>query len=76
MKGAPPYVQPGPILVARTVVPDLGTPFRHLRLSTALPYFLGELKISGGLALIGAVVAGLSRLLLRHWHERELEPGD
>ena len=30
---------------------------RHLRLPAALPYFLGGLKISGGLALIGAVVA-------------------
>ncbi len=29
----------------------------HLRLPAALPYFLGGLKISGGLALIGAVVA-------------------
>jgi NitT/TauT family transport system permease protein len=28
-----------------------------LRLPAALPYFLGGLKISGGLALIGAVVA-------------------
>jgi NitT/TauT family transport system permease protein len=30
---------------------------RYLRLPGALPYFLGGLKISGGLALIGAVVA-------------------
>jgi len=30
---------------------------RFLRLPTALPYFLAGLKISGGLALIGAVVA-------------------
>ena len=30
---------------------------RRLRLPAALPYFLGGLKISGGLALIGAVVA-------------------
>jgi len=29
----------------------------HVRLPSALPYFLGGLKISGGLALIGAVVA-------------------
>lgn len=29
----------------------------NLRLPSALPYFLGGLKISGGLALIGAVVA-------------------
>jgi NitT/TauT family transport system permease protein len=29
----------------------------HLRLPNALPYFLGGLRISGGLALIGAVVA-------------------
>ncbi|MGR3436120.1 MAG: ABC transporter permease [Shimia sp.] len=29
----------------------------HLQLPTALPYFLGGLKIAGGLALIGAVVA-------------------
>ncbi|MGZ5903091.1 MAG: ABC transporter permease, partial [Reyranella sp.] len=28
-----------------------------LRLPSALPYFLGGLRISGGLALIGAVVA-------------------
>jgi NitT/TauT family transport system permease protein len=30
---------------------------RDLRMPAALPYFLGGLKISGGLALIGAVVA-------------------
>jgi NitT/TauT family transport system permease protein len=30
---------------------------RHLRLPTALPYFLAGLRISGGLSLIGAVVA-------------------
>lgn len=30
---------------------------RYLRLPAALPYFLGGLKISGGLSLIGAVVA-------------------
>lgn len=30
---------------------------RHLELPTALPYFLGGLKIAGGLSLIGAVVA-------------------
>jgi NitT/TauT family transport system permease protein len=30
---------------------------RYLRLPSALPYFLGGLKISGGLSLIGAVVA-------------------
>jgi NitT/TauT family transport system permease protein len=30
---------------------------RHLSLPTALPYFLAGLRISGGLALIGAVVA-------------------
>ena len=29
----------------------------YLRLPSALPYFLGGLRISGGLALIGAVVA-------------------
>lgn len=29
----------------------------HLRLPSSMPYFLGGLKISGGLALIGAVVA-------------------
>jgi NitT/TauT family transport system permease protein len=29
----------------------------HLRLPSALPYFLGGLRIAGGLALIGAVVA-------------------
>ena len=29
----------------------------HLRMPTALPYFLAGLRISGGLALIGAVVA-------------------
>jgi len=29
----------------------------HLRLPTALPYFLAGLRISGGLALIGAIVA-------------------
>jgi NitT/TauT family transport system permease protein len=31
--------------------------FWHLRLPGAMPYFLGGLRISGGLALIGAVVA-------------------
>jgi len=31
--------------------------FRHLQFPTALPYILGGMKISGGLALIGAVVA-------------------
>jgi len=30
---------------------------RHLRLPAAMPYFLGGLRISGGLSLIGAVVA-------------------
>jgi len=30
---------------------------RYLKLPTALPYFLAGLRISGGLALIGAVVA-------------------
>ncbi len=30
---------------------------RHLRLPSAMPYFLGGLKIAGGLALIGAIVA-------------------
>ena len=30
---------------------------RRLRLPTAMPYFLGGLRISGGLALIGAIVA-------------------
>lgn len=30
---------------------------RYLRLPAALPYFLGGLKIAGGLALIGAIVA-------------------
>ena len=94
---------------------------RYLKLPTALPYFLAGLRISGGLALIGAVVAefvagtggaetglafrileagyrlaiprlfaalfllsmtgiiiyllldGLSRRLLRHWHESAIE---
>jgi len=32
---------------------------RHLRLPSALPYFLAGVRISGGLALIGAVVADL-----------------
>jgi len=31
--------------------------FRHLLVPSALPYFLGGLKIAGGLSLIGAVVA-------------------
>ncbi len=30
---------------------------RYLRLPSAMPYFLGGLKIAGGLALIGAIVA-------------------
>jgi len=97
---------------------------RYLKLPTALPYFLAGLRISGGLALIGAVVAefvagtggaetglafrileagyrlaiprlfaalfllsltgiviylvldGLSRVLLRHWHESAIEEGE
>lgn len=32
----------------------------HLRLPSALPYFLGGLRIGGGLALIGAIVAELA----------------
>jgi NitT/TauT family transport system permease protein len=32
----------------------------HLRLKAALPYFLGGLRIAGGLALIGAVVAEIA----------------
>ena len=34
-----------------------GTTLRLLRLPAALPYFLAGLRISGGLALVGAVVA-------------------
>jgi NitT/TauT family transport system permease protein len=34
-----------------------GQVLRYLKLPTALPYFLAGLRISGGLALIGAVVA-------------------
>jgi NitT/TauT family transport system permease protein len=34
-----------------------GQALRYLQLPTALPYFLAGLRISGGLALIGAVVA-------------------
>ena len=30
---------------------------RHLRLPSAMPYFLGGLRIAGGLSLIGAIVA-------------------
>jgi NitT/TauT family transport system permease protein len=32
----------------------------HLKLRSALPYFLGGLRIAGGLALIGAVVAEIA----------------
>lgn len=32
----------------------------HLRLPSALPYFLGGLRIGGGLALVGAIVAELA----------------
>jgi NitT/TauT family transport system permease protein len=101
-----------------------GQILRYLKLPTALPYFLAGLRISGGLALIGAVVAefvagtggaetglafrileagyrlaiprlfaalfllsatgiliylvldGLSRLLLRHWHESAIEEAE
>jgi NitT/TauT family transport system permease protein len=56
------------ILGLRSVDPNLLDLFRlygagrwrtlvDLRLPAALPYFLGGLRISGGLALIGAVVA-------------------
>ena len=34
-----------------------GSSSAHLRLPAAMPYFLGGLKIAGGLSLIGAVVA-------------------
>jgi NitT/TauT family transport system permease protein len=34
-----------------------GQTLRHLRLPAAMPYFLGGLRISGGLSLIGAIVA-------------------
>ena len=34
-----------------------GQILRHLRLPAAMPYFLGGLRISGGLSLIGAIVA-------------------
>ena len=34
-----------------------GQTLRYLKMPTALPYFLAGLRISGGLALIGAVVA-------------------
>jgi NitT/TauT family transport system permease protein len=34
-----------------------GQVLRHLRLPAAMPYFLGGLRISGGLSLIGAIVA-------------------
>ena len=33
---------------------------RHLRLPTSLPYFLGGLRIAGGLALIGAIVGEIA----------------
>jgi NitT/TauT family transport system permease protein len=36
---------------------------RHLLIPSALPYFIAGLKIAGGLALIGAVVAEASRIL-------------
>ena len=32
----------------------------HLRLPAAMPYFLGGLRIGGGLALIGAIVAEIA----------------
>ncbi|HEV2301382.1 MAG TPA: ABC transporter permease [Stellaceae bacterium] len=101
-----------------------GQTLLYLRLPTALPYFLAGLRISGGLSLIGAVVAefvagtggtqtglafrileagyrlaiprlfaalfllsltgiviylaldGLSRFLLRHWHESAVGEGE
>ena len=34
-----------------------GQILRHLRLPAAMPYFLGGLRIAGGLSLIGAIVA-------------------
>ncbi len=40
-----------------SMAPAAGRRLRYLRLPAALPYFLGGLRISGGLALIGAVVA-------------------
>ncbi|WP_375505171.1 ABC transporter permease subunit [uncultured Nostoc sp.] len=36
----------------------------YLRLPSAMPYFLGGLKISGGLTLIGAVVAEFVAVLV------------
>ncbi|MCE3248460.1 MAG: transporter permease subunit [Geminicoccaceae bacterium] len=58
----------------------------HLRLPAAMPYFLGGLKIAGGLSLIGAIVAefaagtagtgsGLAYRILEagyRWHESAL----
>ena len=40
-----------------STAPRAGRRLRYLRLPTALPYFLAGVRISGGLALIGAVVA-------------------
>jgi NitT/TauT family transport system permease protein len=41
---------------------------RWLLVPTALPYFIAGLKISGGLALIGAVVAEFAAGARRAWH--------
>jgi NitT/TauT family transport system permease protein len=42
---------------SRFTAPRVGSGCLHLELPSALPYFLGGLRIAGGLALIGAVVA-------------------
>ncbi|HLF47918.1 MAG TPA: ABC transporter permease, partial [Methylomirabilota bacterium] len=47
MEGIPPYILPGPILVARTVVADWGTLF---------PSLLVTLAITGAAFLVAAVL--------------------
>ena len=65
----------------RSIEPDLQSYFKlnratrlqtllRLRIPSALPYFFGGLRISSGLALIGAV-AWASRWALGDWHASE-----
>ena len=50
-------VDPNLINLFRTYKASPWQTLLYLRLPSAMPYFLGGLKISGGLALVGAVVA-------------------
>ena len=65
--------------VAGTGGAQSGLAFRILEAGYTLQIprmFAALLMISAAGVLIFALLTGLSRLALRHWHESELEPGD